>query len=113
MPCTYDYSPQEIAEAERAAQKQRDDIVNGLKSKLNLTTRLLCEITSKFDSKELSSWKIAGLAEWCQCHAEMDAKRKAAQQAKKAAKQKAKLAKEAAELQEEKRIYEKLKKKYG
>lgn len=113
MPCTYDYTPEEQRALEREAQQKHDDLINGLKSKLSNATRLLCEITAKFDSKELTSWKITGLAEWCTEHAERDAKRKAAQAAKKVAKQKARDAQLALEVAEEKRVYEKLRKKYG
>lgn len=114
MPCRVDYTPEEEAAMRRESEQRRQDeldALKGLRMKLDTTTRLLCDLTRNLHQAAID--QVEGLPEWVKAHAEMDAKRRAKQAAKKEAKQKASAAKLAQEMAEEKRIYEKLKKKYG
>ncbi len=73
MPCTYEESPQEIHDRKEREFEAR---VAPLRAELNLSTRLLCELTKGLTPTQVkaAAKTIPGLREWMAQHAEKDRK---------------------------------------
>ncbi len=110
MPCTY-YTPEEIS-------RQNYEESQKLKAELDKTTRLLCEVMTNVESwnegnpPDIMEPSVELQAWWAE-HKKMDEARKAEETARLKRVEDLKAKVKAEEEAAERRIYEKLKKKYG
>ncbi len=112
MPCTY-YTPEEIS-------RQNYEESQKLKAELDKTTRLLCEVMTGLENEGWSPEEVADITKdspdlqaWWAEHKKLDEARKAEEAARLKRVEDLKAKVKAEEEAAERRIYEKLKKKYG